>query len=652
MSGPPEQDPLKVFKSMQRELAALIARQRAVADVLESAELHEAATALLQRVNEDVFRVLVLGEFKRGKSTVVNALLGEKVLPAFARPCTAVISEVKYGEERRAVLHPHDGRPPIEIPVERLAEFITIDDEAEAARNEYQLAEIYWPLELCRDGVQLADSPGTNEDAIRDEVTGGYLSRADAIVYVIAATSPFSESERRYLETFVLPLGHRDIFFVITRIDQLDDAERDKLVETIRRRLSRIGADGPRMPGDAVLGQRLFPVDGRGALEARLAKDEERVGRCGLTAFEDSLRLFLTREKGRVKLAGASRELRVRLAHARALIREREHMYQQELAELEARYDAQRPRLEQLEQKRAIIVGAFDNDIRGLERNAEDAFRARLAGLAAQCPQWAAEAEVESRISSVMKAKTQAEVLAEELSGLLTDRLRYELQQWQAADLVPMLLRQLEPIRQRLDGDVAEFLGQVQDVRAAITGEAQSPVSGLSDILSGASGRVLGDSLSIQAGQASRMSVGGMLLPQLGVLIAGAILSFTPLGLLAAMVGAGLLQRLVHVDKITEDVRRKVGEAFAAQVREKSPDVARAAGRDVGDELRDLAAATDQALAMQTATVSEQVNATIRDKKAGEEKVARQREELRLLMLEVEATEQARGSLADRIDAY
>ena len=47
------------------------------------------------------FKVLIIGEFKRGKSTFINALLGEKILPSAAKPCTAIISEVKYGTEKQ-----------------------------------------------------------------------------------------------------------------------------------------------------------------------------------------------------------------------------------------------------------------------------------------------------------------------------------------------------------------------------------------------------------------------------------------------------------------------------------------------------------------------------------------------------------------------
>ena len=60
---------------------------------------------LKEKLKNDDFKVLVIGEFKNGKSTFINSLMGEKVLPAYSTPCTAVINEVVYGKDKKAVLY-------------------------------------------------------------------------------------------------------------------------------------------------------------------------------------------------------------------------------------------------------------------------------------------------------------------------------------------------------------------------------------------------------------------------------------------------------------------------------------------------------------------------------------------------------------------
>ena len=88
---------------------------------------------LKERVQTDHFKVLVIGEFKRGKSTFINAMLGAEILPAYAKPCTAIINEVKWGDSPRALLHhvsPKNGLVPAveEVPIEQIEDYVVIQD--------------------------------------------------------------------------------------------------------------------------------------------------------------------------------------------------------------------------------------------------------------------------------------------------------------------------------------------------------------------------------------------------------------------------------------------------------------------------------------------------------------------------------------------
>jgi ribosome biogenesis GTPase A len=112
----------EAFQKKRNVLSSLIKRQLAISHALEMKGWEQTLNQLAERVQAENFKVLVLGEFKRGKSTFINAMLSEEVLPAKAPPCTAIINEVKWGTARRAVLHhikSADGsvKPPVEIPV-------------------------------------------------------------------------------------------------------------------------------------------------------------------------------------------------------------------------------------------------------------------------------------------------------------------------------------------------------------------------------------------------------------------------------------------------------------------------------------------------------------------------------------------------------
>jgi hypothetical protein len=646
-----ENDPLKQYKRRQASLIGLVGRYRKVAEALESETLAAAATALTDTLESTTFRVLFLGEFKRGKSTLINAMLGDGLLPVDVAPCTAVVSEVSYADEPRVLLHPRDGQPAFEIPPGKLAEMITIGEEAEATENPYRLVEIGWPFDLCRDGVVIVDSPGLNEDSIREQVTGGYLDKADAIVFMSSATAPFSQSEQHYLRNFVLPLGHEDIFFVYSRIDGIDAGERARLEKIAIQRVSGLRSDGGNAPGRA---PRVFFVNGKGALAGRRDGDQAAVAESGVPGFEHELGQFLTTEKGRVKLMRPAAELRGRLATARTALHDRELLNEQELATLTAKYEAERPRLRLLEQQRRVIVGGLQNEIRTVEAVVEDAARLFLGTLPPKCPEWAAEAELQSRVGSLLKTQEQAGEVVSELTGLLGDRLQDELLAWQSATLRPLLRERLSAIQGTLSLELADFAGQVRDVRTAITGGTAADAGVASDdaldeLLSGGPGALLADSAIEVSGKPGGNVVLGAVLPQIGVLIAGLLLTFTTAGLAAAMVGTGILQAIRRIANINQALKVQVGEAVANHLKLSAPDQARAMGRQVGDELRTFAGQVDRGLRAQTDTVREQVDATIRDAKAGQDQVAVRRAELRELAGEIASIERERDELTDEI---
>ncbi len=140
---------------------------------------------------EELFLIVVVGEFNAGKSALVNALLGAKVLQEGAIPTTTRVTLVKHGEAVRETVSPDE------------------------------LAVITYPLELLRE-INIVDTPGTNA-VIRkhEELTRDFIPRSDLILFVTSADRPFTESERQFME-YIREWGKK-IVIVVNKRDLLED---------------------------------------------------------------------------------------------------------------------------------------------------------------------------------------------------------------------------------------------------------------------------------------------------------------------------------------------------------------------------------------------------------------------------------------------
>ena len=153
-----------------------------------------------RNLGEGQFRLLVLGDMKRGKSTFLNALIGENILPTDVNPCTAVLTVLSYGENRQVTVHFKDERAPELLDFETFKQRYTIlpeeakklQDSGVSAFPDVAYAAVEYPLTLLEKGVQIIDSPGLNDTEQRNQLTLGYVNNCHAILFVLSATQPYT----------------------------------------------------------------------------------------------------------------------------------------------------------------------------------------------------------------------------------------------------------------------------------------------------------------------------------------------------------------------------------------------------------------------------------------------------------------------------
>lgn len=185
------------------------------------------------------FRIAVVGEFNRGKTSFINVLLGKKILPEDVVATTATINRITYGEIPRAYLIRKDGKKDdCEIPVEGLIDYVTKLTESSAQKaSEIQEAVVEYPTMFCYHDVDLIDTPGMNDMDNMNEVTVNQLEDIDLAVVAINAEYPYSETENKFVVKLLESKNVCQILFVITHFDMLRDREKNTMMKFLHARI-------------------------------------------------------------------------------------------------------------------------------------------------------------------------------------------------------------------------------------------------------------------------------------------------------------------------------------------------------------------------------------------------------------------------------
>ena len=258
-------------------------------------------------IAEKKYRVAFIGEFNRGKSSLINALLAADVLPMDALPMTATVIRIVFGTEKRATIFFKDGRTR-NVTLEELVDFATEQDAQKAAMaGSIEEVVVRFPSALLSSHIEILDTPGMNENETVSERTLSVLGKIDAAVVVISAQMPVSLSEQNLILDMIVRPEIQHLIFAVTFIDRLEtDKERAHILKFISCRLKTEVLELARknFEGDVKFlakARRILSqpdVFGVSALQARTAlkKDSaELLKRSGLMRFKENLTQILTK---------------------------------------------------------------------------------------------------------------------------------------------------------------------------------------------------------------------------------------------------------------------------------------------------------------------------------------------------------------------
>ncbi|NOZ95697.1 MAG: hypothetical protein GXP47_13310 [Acidobacteria bacterium] len=317
-----------------------------------------------RRLRRGRVNVVVVGAFKRGKSTLLNALMGRPILPMGVVPVTALVTLIRSGPTERAVVHYLDGRQE-EVPVDGLKPYVSETENPEnrlgVERVEVELPEL---RELGR--ITLADTPGSgsvfqhNTDTLRQ-----WLGQIDAALFVVSTDPPIGETDSQLLQEVAETAG--EVLVVLNKADHLRPKE---LGDSIAYTSKAV---------EATMGRpvTLIPCSARRALEDGI-KDE------GVARIAAWIRELAAGRGEEVLERAVARRAARRLAQEITLVRLEEASARSSVEDLEAAlHQLQEVRVELVRRVREVEA-AFQAGCADLMRHHDDVVRERQPALIAE----------------------------------------------------------------------------------------------------------------------------------------------------------------------------------------------------------------------------------------------------------------------------
>lgn len=199
--------------------------------------LKEWDKAITKRRTEP-FSLVVLGDFKRGKSTIINAILGKSIAPVNVAPETFTINSISYGENPSAEAVLKNGQR-ITLTADDLVRE-RLEKLMRAFPDTLEYIDIRDNAEILKE-IRIVDTPGLSDLDCLDKQVQDYLVNADAVIYVASALSPFSESEQVFLASHIRPMSFTKLFVLVNMIDAMNSEEDiEKILNRITERCETI----------------------------------------------------------------------------------------------------------------------------------------------------------------------------------------------------------------------------------------------------------------------------------------------------------------------------------------------------------------------------------------------------------------------------
>ena len=250
----------------------------------------------LTKLKENKFNLVVLGEFNRGKSTFLNALLGKVILPSNILPTTSVITRISYEDEPKVKVTLNNGQVK-HIQPEELVNYVTTLNGNDSTHIE--ITDVYYPTKFCKNGCIITDTPGVND--LNDQnivITEKYIPQADAVIFMMDPDQVLTESEKYFIKNKILKNDINKIFFIVNKFDTINESGINNFKKYVHTTLRELNLDS-----------NVYFLSSKISLICKVVnKDDEYLN--AFDEFSNDLESFLIEQKGKYLLLNACSRLR------------------------------------------------------------------------------------------------------------------------------------------------------------------------------------------------------------------------------------------------------------------------------------------------------------------------------------------------------
>ena len=272
---------------------------------IDESEVDDKAEELIISKEIEQVDIIVIGEFKHGKSTLINAILGEEKLPAKSTPCTAMITKIVYGDSDEVALYEYDADKdnPIYLTNEQFnnefqftkSDIKSLNKQGYISRlNKFEYAQIESRNYLCEQGLRLIDSPGMRNSAAFNKVTQKFIEKSQAIIFVLNATQIMNNFEQEFIKNYLEANAFSNVFFVVNKIDLVEE-DVDEIKEYVKKSLKNYFIVTRGEFDEQFYNRRVFFVNAKNALDTRKQSlGYSTYDLCDISKLEQEIQSFLS----------------------------------------------------------------------------------------------------------------------------------------------------------------------------------------------------------------------------------------------------------------------------------------------------------------------------------------------------------------------